>query len=242
MRKFLVGLSIVLLLMVFVSVPVMAGSNSDALSHANANAGNYGIVAGQVIQGANIPNPLPFGVETHYPNGPTYLGSGETFANVQDVRQLVGMISSWNRQVLKSVVKNANIRFRSRSFVKTLKDSVIGPQRMTEVVLSADLSGVIPVGHVTIEADDYHTTTLEILARACLLAQEMGADAIVIMGQGFNKKVASSGWGIGVNSTTTTINKGGDLGTVNSGGTGYSSGKAGHMAQPWLQILAVKYR
>jgi hypothetical protein len=93
------------------------------------------------------------------------------------------------------------------------------------------------IGFVTARSDHRKTTMVEVMAKAALEAMEVGANVIHFTAQGAVRDVFSSGWGIGFNTTQAQIY--GDKSNVTSGGTGYSSAKAGVRDLAWLQGFAL---
>lgn len=97
------------------------------------------------------------------------------------------------------------------------------------------------VGHITIWSIDENTTSFELMEQAGLLGMEIpSATSLLITGQGATKQLKTKGWGIGISHSTSTISDSQSTGTVSSGGTGYSTGKAGNVEYPWLQLAIIE--
>ena len=97
------------------------------------------------------------------------------------------------------------------------------------------------IGHITLQARDKYTTSFELMGKACLLAMELPtAKSVLIMSQGCEKKVETSGWGVSIGNSTATINGTQDVSTVTSPALGYSTGKAGNTGRPWLQVAIIQ--
>ena len=183
--------------------------------------------------------------------GPTY----------QKIELILPLKSEWKRFELDVSVTETDIMFRCRYFLKTRKTLIKELEDKTKgdlfdslkLELEEKLGDTIHIitappkgefkmiGHITLWAQDKYTTSFELMGKACLLAMELPtAKSLLITGQGCEKKVETSGWGIGVNHTTATISNSQNSGTVNSGGTGYSTGEAGNTGRPWLQVAIIQ--
>jgi hypothetical protein len=85
------------------------------------------------------------------------------------------------------------------------------------------------------------TTTREILGQAILDGLKMGADTLLVTGEGAAVVMKAFGWGIGIsNSVSVVSGTTGAVGNVSAGGIGISSVEAGYRSKPWLQVLYFK--
>jgi len=232
MKKFIS----VLALFSFILITAMAANaGSTAVSGAGAVANNN-----QTFEGSNVPQGFSNGVETNFPTLVPYFGPDVRPFNFTPIEVITAGKSLWKRYECNPTIEDAKVEYRFRSFVKTnnSNDSLDS----VDVMLGLPEDKVYTtVAHITLRADDVTTTSLELLAQACLLAMEAGGKTVAVIAQGAERVAVSSGWGVGFNSTASTVNNSGDIGTVSSGGTGYSKGTSGLAGKPWLQVFVLTY-
>ena len=221
----------------------------------NINNLGIGITGSEPMKGfvnpANIsfaPVPSFFGPDTP---GPTY----------QKAELLLPLKSEWKRYELGVSVTETDIMFRCRYFMKTRKTLIKELEKRTKsdffdplksslkekpydtiYIITAPPKGEFKmIGHITLWAKDKYTTSFELQSKACLLALELPtAKSILIMGQGCEKRVETSGWGASIGNSTATINGTQDISTVTSPALGYSTGEAGNTGRPWLQVAIIQ--
>lgn len=255
-RTFLV---VALILSIFmITGTAMAGSSSTATANSNVGLNNsntdINVVApqqGQYVEGPtfeadnrkyeDMPRGFPNGTEIVYPGIIPYYGPDTRPFNFTPMSVIVQGKNVWKRYECEPTLEDSEIEYRFRSFVPTEEGD--NPLDSVDVMLGLpETKNTYRVlAHITLRADDTRTTSLELLAQACLLGMASGGRTIAIVAEGAERVATSSGWGIGIHSSGATVNDSNDVGTVTSGGTGYSSGKASLEGKPWIQVFVLTY-
>lgn len=186
-----------------------------------------------------------FGIPGDVQYGPVlnYFGKPLPSEGFQPVEQLI-MYSCWFTEgSLESLLKGVE---KARAEFKVANTTVAdaapavedGTTKWIKIVISRDKyegANVDFKGYITTRSDSRNTTMTEVMAKAALAAMQNGCNVIHFTAQGAVRDVMSSGWGIGFNTTQAQISDGQRFSNVTSGGTGYSSAKAGTRDLPWLQ-------
>lgn len=99
--------------------------------------------------------------------------------------------------------------------------------------------GFKPIAVLSVETEKPDKSNSASLALAIgKKAHELGATRVVFLTEGSSKELHSSGWGIGFSYNYATVgSKASDNGSVGSGGTGYSQGKAGYSNLIYLTAI-----
>jgi len=196
----------------------------------------------QTFEAPEIPRNFANGVEMNYAPMPTYTGPDAVNSNVVDLRNQLDYKHVFTRAELSKMSKKADVNVRDNTTAeKAPAADRKRKDRAIPIFLGTPTTRIESLGMITVVADDFETTTLEVMAIAALHGLDINADAMYVMAYGGDKMVESSGWGLGINSSAATINGNSDLSTVTSGGTGYSSGKAGLKTQPWVHVHMVRF-
>lgn len=196
-----------------------------------------------------------------FPAIPSFFGPDTQGPTYQRIELILPLKSEWKRYELDVSVVETDIMFRCRYFMKTretlmkeledktkgeffdpLKSSLEERPGDTIYIITAPPKGEFKmIGHITLWAEDKYTTSFELMGKACLLALELPtAKSVLIMSQGCEKKIETSGWGVSLGNSTATMNSTQDVSTVTSPSLGYSTGKAGNSGRPWIQVAVIQ--
>lgn len=93
------------------------------------------------------------------------------------------------------------------------------------------------LGFVSIGAKDPNITSVGILGVITKIVRERGGNAFHINGDGVERELRASGWGVSLTGTHASISSGETAGNIVSPGLGYSEGKAGYKDLPWMQVF-----
>lgn len=202
------------------------------------------------MRGFAIPN------DVNFPAIMNYFGAQPQSVEYQDVANLITYVNIFSEDTLAAAVSQFGPKARMKD-INVFKQTVAKPgkihgQRWIMIVLTApktqikDSKGKVPffVGSVAGWANSEEELMDEVLYATALEALRKGCNVLQLTAQGAAKDAISSGWGIGFNSTYSTITGGGGnggqgIGTVTSGGTGYSKARAGSRDLPWLQGMGL---
>lgn len=96
------------------------------------------------------------------------------------------------------------------------------------------------IAFISVRATDSDVTSADILGVIAKRAREIGGNAFHVNGDGVERVMKASGWGIGISGTRATLASDEMSGTVASPALGYSAGQAGYKDFPWLQVFVLK--
>jgi len=217
----------------------LQGQSQSMGDQKNAQTTNVTVEGDDVtVEGDYTPRPFANPGSVAYPGAPEFYGPDSPSSNVMDLRDILSMKNTYDRHVLSVTTKKADMRFRARYMVPTMNKKDRSPDDNVSVYLGKPTAGTM-VAMLMVRADDTDTTTFEVMAKAALLALDVKADSLYIVAYNAEKVVKTSGWGVGLGHTTSTMNSAGDIGTVNTGGTGYQKGESGLKGKPWVHAIAV---
>lgn len=245
MKKLLAMLTIAVALCMF-SAPAIAGNLNVADANATAGAAvnsDPSAVINQDFDATDVPQGFANGTEMTYPGVVPYFGPDRhPGPNSLDLHMILNMKSEWKRLELDPSTSKTKMNIRARHLIPTRDTLGIKalPDDKINIFLGTPPAGTELLGVVMVRIRDTEGTTFEAMCEAGLRGLDGMGDALYIVAFGSQKVVKGSGWGIGFHHTTATVNDGKDLGTVTSGGTGYSTSEAGYKDKPWVHALVVR--
>jgi hypothetical protein len=244
---------LVLLMVAVMSVPAFARGderdNGGANSFSGAEAGAAAIQSGNsnevsIIQnGAPIPRNFAIPGQWVYPAMPQEFQNDSKDGNFLPAKNLLlyGDIYSYGyakKFLDKSWFKNVtvNAKCATGKVEPTDEDTV----KVITVDQKADLSKYTRIGSITARVTDGEATSEEVFAAIITEALKMqGAKYVILVGEGYQKFVKTSGWGVALGYTEARISVDEKSSGVGTAGIGYSSGKAGRVANPWIQAFVI---
>jgi hypothetical protein len=233
----------ILVAIFMVSGTALAGNVADANATAGAMvASDPSATVNQNFEASDIPQGFANGTEMTFPGVSPYFGPDRhPGPNSIDLRMILDVKSTWKRFELAPTATQAKMDIRARHLVPTMKKLGIkpSPDDTIDIFIGTPPPSAKLLGVVMVRVRDTEATTFEAMAEAGLRGLDGMGDAIFIVAFGSQKVVKGSGWGIGFHHTTATVSDGKDLGTVTSGGTGYSTSEAGYKDKPWVHALIV---
>jgi len=186
-----------------------------------------------------------------YPIAPSYFGAPTPGNQFVPLAKLTQYTTSWNMSKIKHILddegwggKDVESRaYVDRGSVSTPADKVIVTATKPKNAVSVEEVGLVTVAITNdkgLSIDAFATTLAE---ASELVDTSDGSIAVVqFLAEGVLRKMEATGWGIGLSFTGATMSSGQNLGTVSTGGTGWSTGSAGYMDHPWLQALVLKVK
>ena len=101
--------------------------------------------------------------------------------------------------------------------------------------------GYKPVAIGSINTDETDVNSPELYMALVKKAEEIGAGNVVLMSEGVELEIISSGWGLGASYNYASVNSDQHgQGSVGAGGTGYSKGKAHYEKKPFLTFTFIQ--
>ena len=186
-----------------------------------------------------LPVPTAVPMENYQPavlGNVDYTDKGPTFISM---RQLVAAMNMVDLDVKVEGGKRINILTQMMMVVKAKpkeKENKFAKKKPEAKVVfeindgKAVNHGFTPVATLSVETkvpDKSNSASLAIAIGQ--KARELGATRVIFLTEGSSKLLKSSGWGVGLSYNYATVgSKASDSGSVGSGGTGYSQGKAGY--------------
>jgi hypothetical protein len=196
------------------------------------------------IDAGNSYRQFPNAAEITYPGMPSYFGETPGRPLFQPVEDLLKYRPYWFTVAdLQQLIASDNMKVTVTSHYGL---EMIDDAKMVKVLRNGELKAaekenrIMKTCTVLVRAKDLEADSATCFYQALLTAAKNKANAVVISGEGTVRKVVTKGWGIGVNTSGATLNGNGELGTITSGGTGWSKGKAGNVDLPWIRIHGVK--
>jgi len=96
------------------------------------------------------------------------------------------------------------------------------------------------IGFIVVKGKNCSNTSLGAMGAAGEEACKIGADAILITGEGASRIIKATGWGLMIGNSVVSISSDEKISNISVGGIGYASSKAGYKHIPWLQIMVLK--
>jgi hypothetical protein len=216
--------------------------------------------AGSSKRGFAIPNDI------HYPGMPSYFGKAIPSFQFQSATKMLMYKSVFSVAELRRMAEGEGSSARIITTLVTDEYKIANDEKEEQIIENLDGSvskskikkdiekrthmviyltkpkiNVDLVGYITVASKSKVGLSVKTMAQAALAAYEMGANIVHITAEGAERKLTTSGWGIGFNQTHATMYGGGEGSSgVSSGGTGYSTGTAGYRDLPWIQVFALK--
>lgn len=151
--------------------------------------------------------------------------------NIQRTGNILWIKSTWSRYHLEKML---GTNYSLKSETKSLVDWE--PADTIEIVMEMDRIPMDLLGTVTVHGNS-KDETFDCLFKAALEALDMGANTLLITGEGVGKILKGFSWGIGFNVSQAKMQ--GDDSQVTTGGLGVSGGSSEYQSKPWIQTLAI---
>jgi hypothetical protein len=218
-------------------------ASSNASSKASVNdSGNALLVTGDSVS-TNV-NPRQFAIPGSAPFAyiPSYFGPATADVNWQTMKTMAHFKLDWSASDAEALLKGAKLKSKPKCLVGAMAASpAAGSLRVAVNGDSKNMKDLTLIGTNDVWSKNVETTTREILGQAILDGLKMGADTLLVTGEGAAVVLKAFGWGIGIsNSVSVVTGTTGNVGNVSAGGIGVSGVEAGYHSKPWLQVLYFK--
>ena len=194
--------------------------------------------------------------EAYSVNGPAFNSEPNRTGNVQDSADILQIRKKFSLRMLQALEAGEDLDL----IVKAYQDKRVQLERPKRgyknakgwelnlddeveiiVVVPQDMSKYVDIAHITVRGDD-DTTTMGAIAAAAVEAYRHGSDTLLITGEGAEKVLQASGWGVMFGGSASMI--GGDTGKAAAGaviapGVGYASAKTAYGFCPYLQAFGL---
>lgn len=192
-----------------------------------------------------------------FPIAPAYFGAPTPGNQFIPLAKLTQYTTEWNMAKIGFILNDKSGWFGDgmdpevrayvdRDSVSTLADKIIVTATQPA---NADTIEEVGVAEVVITNDGGLSIDAfaKILKEAQKLADVAPSDelhevkvVVQFLAEGVLRKMHATGFGIGISFTGATMSTGQKLGTMSTGGTGWSTGTSGYKDRPWLQALVLK--
>jgi len=210
-----------------------------------AQAQVQGQLQGQAQDQANVQETnITQIVERDYHNAPEINTPGqmnnyspsERNYNVGKIGNMLFLKSTWNRYQLKKMLDG---NYSMKSVKKDLNGYLVNTDDQNAEI---DIVLMVPKGKydlfgTVIVKGDTGDTTFDVLLKAAIDALDMGANTLLVSGEGAGRVLKGFSWGIGLNASSAKM-QGGDS-QVTTGGIGVSGGSSEYKSEPWVQTFAI---
>ena len=210
------------------------------------NSGNSGVSFKDSFNGAEPIRYLPNA------SGITYTGmapqmfsrpSDDNGANFIRANNMIGMIDAWSVDDLADEdfeVSDVEIDITTVGKTPLTEDQIKDTKVIHFAIQGSETQlvwkenrKVIAMGGM--QAGDKAINSVELFMTLAVKAKQLGATAVVIMGEGVKINLKSFGWGVGFSYNMAKVDSDpSGTGSVGAGGTGFSGGTAGYTKMPYL--------
>lgn len=119
----------------------------------------------------------------------------------------------------------------------TLKEEQRGAKDLPIAVHYEKVKGMQSLGVITVVSDDKKSVSADVFAEVVIRAWELGATAIHVKAEGFQREVHTEGAGIGFTWTGVTIDGNATEAMTGVLGAGKSWGQAGYYDHPFITVI-----
>ena len=249
MKKILTFASIAVLSIALIT-PAMAGSNAGAISGSNSDAS--ALIAEGAVQDNRVyeapdgkyRGPIGAG-EINYPGAPNFFGGATpSYMDRLKVKDILeydedGITLEMALQMRQDdAFMGKRIMVREK-YGKMVEKSRIPADHPMKVVYTkqADMQSL---GTITIVSDSKKSISPDVFAEVVIKAHELGAVALHVKAEGFQRLVRNEGAGIGFSWTGSAMDQAGTV-SAQTGvmGFGKSWGEAGYFDHPFIIVHAL---
>ena len=212
------------------------------------DSGNSSVKFQNSFNGSKPIRYTPIPTDVVFGNMPSLFTSplGNKGHNFIAAKNMIDLISQWNVMSMSDadfdVDDDVNIDITMVG--KSLNDDV---KVVTFYIQGSDVDkelkakGNKPIAVGSINTDEVDVNSPELYMALVNKAKEIGANNVVLMSEGVELELVSSGWGIGASYNYASVNSDAHgQGSVGAGGTGYSKGHAKYDKKPFLTFAFVQ--
>lgn len=234
----------------------------------NTTSAQQGQGQGQSISGTNIGspeagvsisststdiNPRQFPIPGNAPFAylPSYFGPATADVNWQTMKTMAKYKLDWTASDAEALLTGTSSGWCRPAKLKSKPKCFSGTMSQTpaagaiRVAVNGDSKLVerdyTMIGTNDVWSNNVETTTREVLGQAIMDGLKMGADVLLVTGEGAAVVMKAFGWGVGINNSVSVVTGNlGNVGNVTAAGIGVSGVEAGYRSKPWLQVLYFK--
>jgi len=226
---------------------VQGQGQGQGQSQGIANSGNSSINFKNSFNGSKPIRYTPVPTDVQFGNMPSLFASplGNKGHNFIAAKNMIDLISQWNVMSINDADfdvddVNIDITIVGKPLGQEVKNVVFCIQG-SDVSNELKVKGNKPIAIGSINTDDIDVNSPELYMALVKKAKEIGAHHIVLMSEGVELELVSSGWGIGASYNYASVNSDAyGQGSVGAGGTGYSRGHAKYDKKPFLTFAFVQ--
>ena len=222
-------------------------SHSGNSSSDMINSGNSKVEFKNSFNGSKPIRYTPSPTNVSFGNMPSLFTSpnGNKGHNFIPARNIIDLIEQWNVMSMRDDDFDVDdvdidITFVGGS-IGTNVENVRFCIQGSDIDKELKAKGYKPVAIGSINTDETDVNSPELYMALVKKAQEIGAGNVVLMSEGVELEIVSSGWGLGASYNYASVNSDQHgQGSVGAGGTGYSKGKAHYEKKPFLTFTFIQ--
>jgi len=254
MKKLIMFLSIVALSLMIIT-PVMSDMNNDATSTSGAEAGSTAIIEngafqdnrtyeGSVNQATKVKRYFAPAGEVNYPNSPAMFGGATpSYMDRLKVKDILEYDEDGITLNMALQMRQDDAFMGKRIMVREKYGKMVKKSRLPAdhpmVIFYTKQADMQSLGTITIVSDSKKSISPDVFAEVVIKAHELGAVALHVKAEGFQRLVRNEGAGIGFTWTGTSISNGQSSAATGVMGFGKSWGEAGYFDHPFIIVHAL---
>jgi hypothetical protein len=206
----------------------------------NISAGNITDISSE---STNInPRQFPVPGTASFAYIPSYFGPATADVNWQTMKTMAKFKLDWTASDAEALLKGAKLKSKPKCLVGAMaKTPAAGALKVAVNGELKDFKDMTMIGTNDVWSKNVETTTREVLGQAIMDGLCMGADVLLVTGEGAAVVMKAFGWGVGINNSVSVVSgTTGSVGNVSAAGIGVSGVEAGYRSKPWLQVLYFK--
>ena len=191
-------------------------------------------------EAADLKDARGFGVpgDMVFPGTPGYFGEACPGHAFMPIAKIIMFTQAWDVDSAKNMLKGRD----GAKDVQVRKlygsEGVLETDKIHVSINKPNAENIKPLAFATVAAKSGSSISADVFAKMLVRASEVGANHVMFLAEGVNRKVAAWGFGIGFNHTNADLKGGGNGSSgMSTGGTGWSYGEAGYVDKPWLQAV-----
>lgn len=218
----------------------------------SVSIGQHGLSPSAVIDlsgsfNSEMSRDFPIPGSINFPGTPSYFGAATPGPNFIPLSKLTMYSVIWDMTSIKNMVsdkdgwtKNSGLDVRVRHIVKVKDTDEKYDKIITTITKPKNATYVQQLAFGVVSTTDDHKISVDDFSRLLYECHMAGGNVIHFLAEGITRKMRASGWGVGINNSTSVVTTGQGLGNVSVGGLGYSNGTSGYVDRPWLQATFLK--
>lgn len=227
---------------IFALIMLIAGpAMADVTSGSTAEVGS--VSAMLINEAADLKDGRGFAIpgEVIFPGTPGYFGEATPGHNFIPLSKLTMFTTVWDVQSARNMLAGLDGMkdVQVRSLLAT--NDTLDINKIYVSIEKPTATDVQQAAFATVAASGTASISADVFAQMLVEAADIGANYVMFLAEGVNRRVMAWGVGLGLSHTNADLKGGGNGSSgVTTGGTGISYGQAGYIDKPWLQATFLR--